>query len=165
MLPLNLFLFSSKRESPYKSTSFLILSENELKFSEIDFTLFIRTIRFWEKWWQCISIYNVLSISKLQEDEGFWQSWKLWWNLCSLRWLKPKRKRVRSFNPIGSNTLYTLRGTEWMNDSSLLLKIAINSEFLIVTSNLDQSLKVEGKNNFWNSLFDSGMLVHGWSLP
>ena len=43
-----LFLFSSKRGSPYKSISFLTLSDNELKFSEMDFTLFIGTIRFWE---------------------------------------------------------------------------------------------------------------------
>ena len=42
-----------------------------------------------------------------------------------------------------------------MNDSSLLLKIEIDSEFLIVASNLSQSLKVEGKENFLNSLFNS----------
>ena len=48
MLPVK-FLFSSNRGSPYKSTSFLILSENELKFSETDFTLFITSVKFWEK--------------------------------------------------------------------------------------------------------------------
>ena len=45
-----LFLISAKRGSPYKSTSFLTLSDNE---SEMDFTLFIIAIRFWEKLWQC----------------------------------------------------------------------------------------------------------------
>ena len=41
--------------------------------------------------------------------------------------------------------LYTLLGTRRMNDSSLLLKVVINSEFPMVTSNLNQSLKVEEK--------------------
>ena len=36
----------------------------------------------------------VSSISKLQEHshEGFRQSWKLWQNLCLLRWLRPKQR-------------------------------------------------------------------------
>ena len=35
-----------------------------------------------------------------------------------------------------------------MKDRSLLLNIAIDSEFLIVTSNWNQSLKTEGKKEF-----------------
>ena len=35
-----------------------------------------------------------------------------------------------------------------MNDSGPLLKIAINSRFLMITPNLNQSLKVEGKKEF-----------------
>ena len=35
-----------------------------------------------------------------------------------------------------------------MNNTSLLLKIAIDSEFLMVTSNLNQSLKVERQKKF-----------------
>ena len=35
-----------------------------------------------------------------------------------------------------------------MNDNSLFLKIAIDSEFLIVRSNLNQSLNVGGKKEF-----------------
>ena len=44
----NLFLFPSRRELLYKSISFLTLSEKDLKFSKIGFTLFIRSVRYWE---------------------------------------------------------------------------------------------------------------------
>ena len=44
--------------------------------------------------------------------------------------------------------MHTLLGTGWMNNSSLPLKTAINSKFFNVTSNLKQSLKVDGKNEF-----------------
>ena len=40
---ISLFLFVSKRESPYKSISLLILSEKDSKLLETDFTLFIRS--------------------------------------------------------------------------------------------------------------------------
>ena len=73
------------------------------------------------------------------------QSWKLCRNLSSLRWLKPKCKRVKNVNPIGSNTLYKLLPRRRMNDNSLLLNIEFDSEFLIVSSNLYQSFIVEGK--------------------
>ena len=39
----------SKRGSPYKSTSVLILSDRISKFSKTEFTLYIRLIRFCEK--------------------------------------------------------------------------------------------------------------------
>ena len=39
----------SKRGSPYKSISVLILSDRISKFSKTEFTLFIRLIRFYEK--------------------------------------------------------------------------------------------------------------------
>ena len=42
---ISLFLFVSKRESPYKSISILILSEKDSKLLETDFTLFIRSKR------------------------------------------------------------------------------------------------------------------------
>ena len=55
-------------------------------------------------------------------------SWKLCLNLCSLRWLQPKHKRVSNFNPVGSNTLYTLLWIGRMMDNSLLLNIARESD-------------------------------------
>ena len=65
--------------------------------------------------------------------------------MCSLRCLKTTLKRVRSFNPIGSNILYTSLWIGQMKDRSLLLNIAIDLEFLVVTSNRNQSLKAEEK--------------------
>ena len=76
------------------------------------------------------------------------QSSKLCGNLCSLRRLKPKQKRVKNFNPIGSNILHRLLSRGRMNDNSLLLNIEIDSEFLIASSNLYQSFRVKGKKEF-----------------
>ena len=55
---------------------------------------------------------------------------------------------VRNFKPIGSNIIYTLLGIGRINDNNLFLKIAIDSESLIVESKLNQSFMVEGKNEF-----------------
>ena len=132
-----------KRGSPQKSISLLILSENNSKLSETDFTLFIRLKRYWEKRWQCSRECTVSWISKLQEQRRFKQSWKLCRNLCSLRCLQPKRKRVSNFNPIGSNISYTLLWIGQMKDNSLLWNIARDSEFLIKAFKLIQSFKVE----------------------
>ena len=66
-----------------------------------------------------------------------------------MRWLNPKCKRVRNFKPIGSNTLYKLLGIGRINDDNLFLKIAIDSESLIVESKLNQSFMVEGKKEFF----------------
>ena len=38
---ISLFLFATKRESPYKSIAALTLSEKDSKSSEIDFTVFV----------------------------------------------------------------------------------------------------------------------------
>ena len=67
------------------------------------------------------------SISKLQEHKGFRQSWKLWRNLCSLRWLSPNRRRVSNFKPFGSKILYMLLWTGRIKDNSLRLKTSIDS--------------------------------------
>ena len=40
----DLFLFSSKLESPYKRISFLTLPEDGSKLSDTDFTLFLRSL-------------------------------------------------------------------------------------------------------------------------
>ena len=128
-------MFISKRGSPYKSKSFLALSDQESKPSKIYFTLLIRSIRCWEKWRQCRRQCIVSSVYKLEEHKGFKQSWKLCRNQCSLRWLKYNRKRVRNFNPIGSNILYKSLWIGQMKDRILILNIAIDSEFIIAASN------------------------------
>ena len=43
---INLFLFSSKQESPYKSNVILLLLVIDSKLLQIDFTLLIRSMRF-----------------------------------------------------------------------------------------------------------------------
>ena len=60
---------------------------------------------------------------------------------------KPKRKRVKTSNPIGSNIYNILLSRERMNDNSLLLNIEIGSESVTVSSNLYESFRVEGKKN------------------
>ena len=40
---ISLFLFVSKRESPYRNISLLILSEKDSKLLDTDFTLFVRS--------------------------------------------------------------------------------------------------------------------------
>ena len=97
----------------------------------------------------------VSSISKLQKHEGFTQPWKLWPNLCSLRWLRPKQRRGNNFKPIGSKILNILLWFGWMKDNNLLLNIEIDFECLMLLSNQNQSFKVEGKKNTWNSPFDN----------
>ena len=51
-----------------------------------------------------------------------------------------------------------------MNDSSLLFNIEIDSESVIVSSNLYELFRVEGKKNSWNSLNDSEKLAYHLSL-
>ena len=60
---------------------------------------------------------------------------------------------MRSFNPIESNILHTLFAIGRMNDNNQLLNTAIDSEYLIVISKLNQSLNVEGKKEFLKQSF------------
>ena len=70
---------------------------------------------------------------------------KLCWNLCSIRWLKPRPRQVSSINPFGLKILNTLFCTGEISNSNLLLKTEIDSEFLILLSKSTQSFKVAGK--------------------
>ena len=63
------------------------------------FMLFERVERIFEKLWLCSKKCVVDSIARLQQHKGLMQLWKLWLNLCSLRWLRPSLNLVRSFNP------------------------------------------------------------------
>ena len=114
----------SSRESPCKSISILILSDEDSK------------------------LCKVSPASKLQEHKGFTQFSKLCQNLCLPRWLNPKRKQVKSFNPFWSKILKTLFCTGRINNNNLLLKTEIDLEFLILSSKLNRSLKVERKREY-----------------
>ena len=67
----------------------------------IDLILFMRVCLCNEKWWQCRKKWTLFSTLKLHEQSGLIQSLKLWLNLWSLRWLKPNRRRINNFNPVG----------------------------------------------------------------
>ena len=130
-------MFSPNRESPYKSKSSLKLSDIESKFSQMDFTLFIRITRWCEKWCQCKKYGEVSLISKLQELKGFRQSWKLCRHLCSLRCLRPTLRQVRNIKPFGSNILYMLVWNGRIKDNNLLLNIEIDLQFLMFRSKFE----------------------------
>ena len=66
------------------------------------------------------------------------QSWKLCQKLCSLRLLKPNRKYVRNFNPVGQKIFNISFWTEQINDNNLFLNVEIASEFLMLLSKLNQ---------------------------
>ena len=138
-------MFSSNRELRYKSKSSLKLPGINSKSLQMDFTLFIRTTRWCEKWWQHKKLCEASSIFKLQEHKRFKQSWKLCRNLCSLSWLRLNLRWVRNVKPFGSKILYLLNWTRWLKGSNLLFNIKIGSEFLMLRSKLNQSFSVEGK--------------------
>ena len=126
---------------------FLLLLIVDPQWLQMHFTLFIRSMQCKVKWWQCRRQWDVSFISRLQEHTWFMHSWKCL-NLCSFRWLKPKRKRVNSFNPSGAKMSRILFCTRRIKDNNLLLKIEIDSEFLTLTSRLNQSFQVHGKNEY-----------------
>ena len=74
----------------------------------------------------CRSECDVSSISKLQEHNGFMQSWKSSLNLCSFKWVRPKCKPVRKLSPFWSKILYILLWTGRIKDNNLLLNIEID---------------------------------------
>ena len=83
------------------------------------------------KFWQCRKKWIGDSDSKLQDQIGFIVSWKLWLNLCSLRWLKPERNLVRSLIPRLSETLHKLLGEGLINFSNEFLKTWYDTDLRI----------------------------------
>ena len=91
--------------------------------------------------------WEVDSDSKLKEHSGFIVSWKLWLNLFSLRWLKPKRNLVRSLIPRLSETLNKLLGEGLINFSDSFLKTSFDTDLRIPGLKLFHSLAMYGKQN------------------
>ena len=92
---------------------------------------FMRHLRRSVKFWQRRKKWVVDSDSKLQEHSGFIVPGKLRLNLCSLRWLKPKRNLVRSLIPRLSETLNKLLGEDLVNFSNEFLKILYDADLRI----------------------------------
>ena len=91
-------------------------------------------------------IYGLMSPPQIQM--GFIVSLKPCLNLCSLRWLKPRRNLVNSFISYALKISKILLGKGLINSKSLFFKIIIFSEFLSPRFSLFHSTIEEGKKEF-----------------
>ena len=126
-----LFVFLSYLTSPYRSIFVKDFSSSVRIHESVLMSSFIRYFRRSVKFWPRRKIWVVGSNSKLQEHSGFIVFWKFWLNLCSLRWLKPKRNLVRSLIPRLSETLNRLLGEDLVNFSNEYLKISYDTDLQI----------------------------------
>ena len=83
------------------------------------------------------------SMSPAQIQMGFILSLKPCLNLCSLRWLKPRRNLVNSFMLYGLQISKMLFGKGLINPKSRFSKILIFSEFLTSRLSLFHSIVEE----------------------
>ena len=104
-----------------------------------------KSIKFWQRRKKLVD-----SDSKLQELSGFIVSSKLWLNLCSLRWLKPKRNLVSSLIPRLSEKLKNLLGESLIDFSNEFLKTSYDTDLQISGLKLFHFLIVNGKTEFAN---------------
>ena len=82
-----------------------------------------------------------------KEQSRFIASWKLWLNLCSLRWIKPKL--LKSYISRVSQTLNKLYGVDCLiNFSNEFLKASCNTDLRISRHKLFHSLTMYGKQEF-----------------
>ena len=88
------------------------------------------------------------SIFKPQLQNGFKESWKLSWNLCSRKWLRPSRRLVINLIPLGLWHIKRLSADGLINFRIFSLKILKLLEFLMLWSSLFHSVIVEGKKEF-----------------
>ena len=121
---------------------------------EISLTIFLtESKRVWRdciKCWQCKKKWTLNSTSKLQEHNGFKQSWKLYLNRCSLGWPNQSLSLVSNLIPNGS---WILKIEFWIglpNFNNKFLKIKTDLAFLTVTSSLFHSTIVYGKKKYLN---------------
>ena len=92
---INWFLFSSKQESPHKSNVILLLSVTDSTLLQMQFTLFISNVRYNDGGSAEGSVIDLL----LLDYKNILDSIILEICLFFFKQLKPKRKRVNSFNP------------------------------------------------------------------
>ena len=69
--------------------------------------------------------------------------------------MKTNHRRVRNVKPFRSKILYILVWTGRIKDNNLLLKIEIDSEFLILRYKLNQSFGVEGRKRVLVTIFSA----------
>ena len=102
------------------------------------------------KLWQCRKKWSVVSGLILREHNWFTQLVKLCFNLCSLRWLRLRRKHARSLISIGLWILYV----ELAWGRTIFSNEALNKENdaapFIFSSSLIHSFMIFGKNDLLN---------------
>ena len=113
-----LFVLLSYLTFPYRNNFMKDFSSSVRIQESILMSSFMSHLRKSVKFWQRRKKWVVDSDSKLQEHGGFIVSSKLWLNLCSLGWLKPKRNLVRTLIPRLSETLSKLLGKGLINFSN-----------------------------------------------
>ena len=104
-----------------------------------------KTFRWLEKIWQRKKKWHVSSASREQRHNGFNVSWKLCLNLCSLRWLKPTRRRVNNFKRETSLVPKVLFPINWIKSKSVLQNNECEGAWQIHVSSLFHFLIVLGK--------------------
>ena len=109
------------------------------------FRLWIRAVKEIVKW-------IVDSTSKLQEQRGFTESWKLCLNLCSLKWLNPRRSLVTNFSSFGLLQLKTLFAFGLMKLKIFFLKSVKLLTFQTLESSLFHSITEDEKHEFLKKL-------------
>ena len=107
-----------------------------------------------------------VSTSRPQEQNGFRVSWKLDLNLCSRKWLRPRRSLGRYLIPLQLWQLNTLFGDGLINFNKLFLKTIRLAALRRLGSNLLDSTTMDGKKEFlkklclvWNGVILSVFLV------
>ena len=76
---------------------------------------FIRAVRADKLFWQRRKKFSVFSVSRVHEHNGFTVSEKLCLNLCSRKWLKPKRNLLINLTPNELYIQYILFPTGFIN--------------------------------------------------
>ena len=101
------------------------------------------------------------SIPWPQLHRGFKDSWNLSLNLCSLKWLKPRRSRVISLIVLGLWQLYTELAAGLINWRIFFLNVRKLSELRRLGSNLFHSEKEDGKKELCTFLVVYGARLTG----
>ena len=87
----------------------------------------------------------------LHEQNGFEVSWKVFLNLCSRKWLRPRRILVGYLIPLQLQQLNTLFGDSLVNFKKFFLKTLRTLRRL--GSNLFHSITVDGKKGFFGKSY------------
>ena len=101
------------------------------------------------------------SIPWSQLHKGFKDSWNLSLNLCSLKWLKPRRSRVISLIALGLWQLYTELAAGLKNWRIFFLTVKKRSELWRLGSNLFHSEIEDGKKELCTFLVVCGARLTG----